>query len=224
MKTKSFSLWQAVYVSVLFAFSQNCAAQSYQLTNLGALLGTNSYAHGINNQGQVVGYWRTTNGVHAFLYSGGVMIDLGALGDANAYALSINNPGQVVGFGETPDGIRAFLMGSGGVTNLGSLGGLNSYAFGINGNAEVVGHIDTPDGARAFLYRGGAVTNLGTLGGTNSLGRSARFSTITGELQTWVCCLAEPIVMPWPSITPTRWLASLRLAMEPRTRLFGATA
>src|SRR6266542_2426362 len=168
MKTKSFPLWQAVYVSVLFALSENCAAQSYQLTNLGALLGTNSYAHGINNQGQVVGYWRTTNGVHAFLYSGGVMIDLGALGDANAYALSINNPGQVVGFGETPDGIRAFLMGSGGVTNLGSLGGLNSYAFGINGNAEVVGHIDTPDGARAFLYRGGAVTNLGTLGGTNS--------------------------------------------------------
>jgi probable HAF family extracellular repeat protein len=144
------------------------AAQTYQLTDLGALLSRNSYAHGINNQGQVVGYWETTNGFHAFLYSGGLMTDLGALGGTNAFALSINNPGQVVGFAEAQDGVQAFIFDAGGMTRLGTLGGLNSYAFGINANAEIVGYIATTEGARAYLYSGGGLTNLGTLGGTNS--------------------------------------------------------
>ena len=50
---------------VLFAI--NAVSQTYQLTDLGAVIGTNSYPQGINNQGQVVGYWESTNGAHAFL-------------------------------------------------------------------------------------------------------------------------------------------------------------
>src|SRR5207245_175100 len=69
MRAKSFFFWVVLCVSAWL--SHTAAAQTYRLTDLGALLGTNSYAYGINNQGQVVGYWNTTsNGVHAFLYSG----------------------------------------------------------------------------------------------------------------------------------------------------------
>ena len=69
----------------------NCQGQVYQLTDLGAQIGTGSYAQGINNQGQVVGYWDTTNGAHAFLYHDGMVADLGLLGvnATNNYALSI---------------------------------------------------------------------------------------------------------------------------------------
>jgi probable HAF family extracellular repeat protein len=66
----------------LALFATNSQGQSYQLTDLGALMGTNSYAQGINNQGQVVGYWNTTNGTHAFLYGAGSVTDLGTLGGA----------------------------------------------------------------------------------------------------------------------------------------------
>src|SRR5947207_3366112 len=148
MKAKHFPFWLTLCLSALLGVWRNNAAQTYQLTNLGAFLGTNSYAHGINNQGQVVGYWNTgTNGVHAFLYSGGAVTDLGNLGGAKSYALNLNSAGQVVGFAEGPDGPRAFLYGDAGMTNLGPLGGLNSYGFGINAVADIVGYIDTANGA-----------------------------------------------------------------------------
>ncbi|MGA2853484.1 MAG: Ig-like domain-containing protein, partial [Verrucomicrobiota bacterium] len=153
---------------LLALISCRCPGQSYQLTDLGALIGTNSYAQGINNQGQVVGYWVTTNRSHAFLYQAGAVTDLGLLGGTNNYALSINNVGQVVGFAETTNGSRAFLYQDGVITNLGSLGGSGSYAFGINGSGQIVGHVDTLNGARAIMYDTGSVINIGTLGGTNS--------------------------------------------------------
>src|SRR5687767_6025233 len=88
-------------------------AQTHNITDLGALLGTNSYAHGINNAGQVVGYWNSTNGARAFLYSAGTITDLGTLGGTNNYALSINASGQVVGFADSTNGTRAFVYGQG---------------------------------------------------------------------------------------------------------------
>ncbi len=63
MKTFSSSL-----VLFLALIPNNCFSQTYQLTDLGVFVGTNSYAQGINNQSQVVGYWDTLAGAHAFLY------------------------------------------------------------------------------------------------------------------------------------------------------------
>ena len=129
--------------------------QTYQLTDLGTTIGTNSYAQGVNNQGQVVGYRETTNGAHAFLYQAGTVLDLGQLGlgvTNNNYALSINNAGQVVGFSQTADGARAFIYQNGTISNFGDLAGVGNYAFGINQNGQIVGYVDTPEGARAILY------------------------------------------------------------------------
>jgi len=147
----------------------NCKGQTYQLTDLGALIGTNSYAQGINNQGQVVGYWETVDGAHAFLYQSGIATDLGSLGAENNYALSINNVGQIVGFSKTSSGTTAFLYQNGGMTNLNGLSDLDSYAFGINDNGQIVGYVDTPNGDQAFIYNDGNTIGLGTLGGTNSI-------------------------------------------------------
>src|SRR5215207_10175943 len=70
---------------------ENSHAFLYDSTNgmkdLGTLGGTNSYAYGINDSGQVVGYSDTANsGPHAFLYdSTNGMKDLGTLGGTNSY-------------------------------------------------------------------------------------------------------------------------------------------
>src|SRR3954463_1544099 len=123
-------------VALVFALSTcRSKGQTYYVTDLGTSLGTNSYAQGINDTGQVVGYWNTTNGAHAFLFNGGSIQDLGTLGGTNSYALNVNAAGQVVGFSEATDGFRAFLYSGGTMTNLGPLGGLNSYGFGLNGTA-----------------------------------------------------------------------------------------
>jgi chitinase len=70
---------------------------------------------GINEAIQIVGWADTVGGAsHAFLYSGGQMLDLGTLGgsESDSYAYDINNRGQIIassGFG--PYGIaHAFLL------------------------------------------------------------------------------------------------------------------
>jgi len=157
----------------------------YDVTDLGSLGGPelDSYAHGINITGQVVG---STNigppsyRSHAFLYSGGVMSDLGTLaGKSDSNAWDINDVGQVVG----DSGAHAFFYSGGSMTDLGTLGGTllgetQSYAYGINSTGQAVGwsYWHDPqsqpgdrDPSRAFLYSGGVMMNLGTLGGSNSL-------------------------------------------------------
>jgi probable HAF family extracellular repeat protein len=80
------------------------------MQDLGTLGGTVSYAQGINNSGQVVGYDQNNGADSAFLYSGGVMQDLHNLlapGFTNWYistANAINDSGQIVGTGGTVSG------------------------------------------------------------------------------------------------------------------------
>ncbi len=51
------------------------------MTDLGTLGGSDSYAYGINDSGQIVGGSYTSSGdYHAFLYANGAMADLGTLG------------------------------------------------------------------------------------------------------------------------------------------------
>jgi probable HAF family extracellular repeat protein len=128
------------------------------MEGLGTLGGRSSWAYGISDAGEVVGY-ATTSGdraVHAFRWRDGVMQDLGTLGGSRSVALGINRGGQVVGWSETPGNreIRAFRWSQGAMQDLGTLGGSRTFAMGINDAGEVVGSsttagVQTP---HAFLY------------------------------------------------------------------------
>ena len=136
------------------------------MTDLGTLGGKDSYATGINDLGQVVGWSDTASGEkHAFLYSDGNMTDLGTLGGNESLANAINSKRQVVGGSSLPTGAtRAFLYYDGTMSDLGTLGGENSYATGINDLGQVVGWSDTTAGeSHGFLYSGGKMMDLGTL-------------------------------------------------------------
>lgn len=159
-------------VLVLFVFCFAIVPLQTQagMTDLGALGGynNNSYAYGINDSGQIVGYSRTASGDHAFIYDNG-MIDLGIDGGA----LGINNSGQIVGC-FYDEYTRAFIYdyNNNTMTDLGPL--LNPYgddysvAYGINDSGQVTGHYMSLNRDRAFSYYDGAITDLGTLGGNHS--------------------------------------------------------
>ena len=119
------------------------------MRDLGTLGGTYSYAEGISDTGQVVGYSYTTGGAqHAFITDpdGTNMRDLGTLGGSFSFANGINDAGQVVGYSYTTGGAQhAFITGPDGVgmMDLNSLvdlptGWILTSAIDINNNGQVI--------------------------------------------------------------------------------------
>ena len=165
--------------SSAFPYSPQPAAALYTggiATPLGFLPGrTQSWAAGINNSGQVVGYSDTPLGnAEAFLYSGGVMTGLGFLpGDTQSRATGINDSGQIVGWSTDASGKReAFLYSAGVMTGLGTLSGYaESVATAINDSGQVVGYTadshatNSVPKTQAFLYEDGVMKGLGFLPG-----------------------------------------------------------
>ena len=155
------------------------------MLNLGRRDGwVNSYAHGINNVGQVVGAFMNEHwGFGAFLYADGTMTELNDLLplESEAHlrgATAINDAGQIVGFGYFEGAYRGFLLDPGpeySLVDLGTPDGTRMSPAGINQRGQVVGCCYTKRGdpelptiRRACLWTDGAITDLGTLGGENS--------------------------------------------------------
>lgn len=74
------------------------------ITDLGTLGGTASFAHSINDLGQIVGYSYTVgnSSYHATIWDNGIINDLGSIGTnpfdyTNSYALDINSQQLIVG-------------------------------------------------------------------------------------------------------------------------------
>jgi len=135
---------QVVGTSFVSSFSAHAFLYSNGLmSDLGMLLppetlGGSSVAYSINSSGQVVGYSPARVGLltpdHAFLYSGGQMIDLNSQLPINSSwsqltdAVSINGSGEIVGNGIDNGQARGFLDDGGSITDLGTLGGASSTA------------------------------------------------------------------------------------------------
>jgi probable HAF family extracellular repeat protein len=80
-----------------------------------------SQAYGINKSAQVVGIGFLESSYHAFLYSGGKMVDLDPFGASQSWATSINDSGEIIGtaYG-VPGGatVTTWLYKNGKITNL----------------------------------------------------------------------------------------------------------
>jgi probable HAF family extracellular repeat protein len=163
---------------ILERLEDRCTPSRFAVTDLGTLGGPESYAWGLNNQGQVVGDSLTASGQdHCFIWQKGQMTDLGTLGGDSCIAFAINNYGQVAGQSMIFNGIdkHAFVWRNGVFTNdLGTLGGPTSGATGINDAGFVTGQSDLASGNyHAFIWDPGTsqMTDMGTLGGTVSAAR-----------------------------------------------------
>lgn len=151
-----------------------------------------SWATGVNDLGEVVGYADDDLGQHAFRTGPDAkgMKGLKLLSKRRGRqmkATGINNLGQVVGGATNADPMTvAFVTEPGGLVprDLGTLGGIFSFGNAINDDGCVVGASETSDQAIApfILCPGFAMTDLGNLGGRttyataiNALGQVAGF-------------------------------------------------
>jgi probable HAF family extracellular repeat protein len=164
----------ALFAIGLMAGAVSSQAQSYNLTDLGALPGdNNATVGGLNSLGQAAGTSSSSSSAIATLFSNGHTISLGTLGASDmSFAEAINGSGQVVGYDWLSSGVsHAFLYSNGRMTDIHSaaLFPFGSTATAINNSGAVVGYgwISTAD-EHAFLYIGGRTVDLGTLGGNDA--------------------------------------------------------
>jgi hypothetical protein len=116
-------------------------------TSIDALLpkpnpGFNSQATGVNDSGEVVGFYDTTGNAFfsAFTDIGGVITPFQVAGDLSTQALGVNDLGQIVGDYVDAGGVMHGFIDSGGViTPLDPMGSLGTTINGINDQGQVVG-------------------------------------------------------------------------------------
>lgn len=136
-------------------------------------------AFGINNLGQIVGYYDDGHGNHAFVESQGrfATFDL-PVAVGGTFALGINDAAQIVGYFPSSNGPTGFVYDQGTYRTFGMSGARLTEAYGINNQGDVVGYYDDGSTAHGFLYdRNGVFTTLdppGSIGttayGINNLG------------------------------------------------------
>jgi probable HAF family extracellular repeat protein len=140
--------------------------------------GTDSFATGINNRGDVVGAgFRASGELHALRWILGIPLELGGVPDGRfaVQAFGVNDRGDIVGYlspGTAVSFVHAFLLRNGQFTDLGTLPGTQlSFANALNERGQVVGQsLDptVPDTGRAFLWDGGALLDLGVAAATHT--------------------------------------------------------
>jgi probable HAF family extracellular repeat protein len=167
------------------------------MTDLGTLGGNTSYALGINNSGEVVGYSYLADNVttHAFTWtSSGGMVDLGSLpGGSWTHAEAINSAGDLAGEGLDANGkqVPLYWSPSGGFVSLGeNVGDSRNYGFGINDSNEMTGQKYQAEVVRAYTWSPTqpSVHDIGTLPwGIHSVGNAINnLQHVTGTASTAV--------------------------------------
>lgn len=135
---------------------------------------TNSYAYGLNENGQVVGTGQYGVGPFApFLYDNGI-VTLLSPGVGFDEASALNDSGLIVG----NIGFEASSYAGGGSwTPLGSLGS-TSFVYDVNASGLAAGEAydDVSRKFRAVSFSGGVATDLGTLGGSSGVARAVNAS------------------------------------------------
>ncbi len=141
-----------------------------EVTDLGTFGGDYASALGINDLGQIVGYFALPSGHHhAFLYTDGVMTALGPFGEeAISVATAINDSGMITGFATDSYMVsaRAFLYNNGIMTDISPFDSRESYARDINNHGQVAGEYLPYSGPfRCFVRSEHLISDLGTLAG-----------------------------------------------------------
>jgi probable HAF family extracellular repeat protein len=133
--------------------------------------GSSSTANGINDAGQVVGYYGSGSGSAAFLYSNGAVTSLpdpSFAGSDGCQAFAINNTGQIAGTCRDTAGVdHLVLWHNGTVTDLGTMTTPGNWSFtravSMNNNGQIAASVFIGGGTtEGFLYSNGALTSLGS--------------------------------------------------------------
>ena len=154
-------------VVVFFAGGQPAWADSYSFTTIDVPGATETYADGINNKHQIVGFFSDARGPHGFVDTGGVFTTIdppyGPLVDSY-FGIGINDRGQIVGTSNVLDansrivGSTGFLDRGGVFTKINAPGADFTQLLGINNSGQIIGFFSDANGTHGFVDTGGVFT------------------------------------------------------------------
>ena len=128
---------------------------------------TQTFPIGINDRGQIVGYYDDAGGLHGFLrQKDGRFSSIDFPGARATEALKINNRGQIVGIYSETGAVgfadrRGFLLDRGRFTRIDFPGAVNTVARGVNDRGQVVGgYLDAAGRFHGFLWDKGRFTTI----------------------------------------------------------------
>ncbi|MDY0961354.1 MULTISPECIES: HAF repeat-containing protein [Massilia] len=183
---------------VLLSFTVAGSALAYPEYRVAVVGPANSWVHGINNAGVVVGDYPAGGDLRrAFLNRGKGLVDLGVLTGVWSSATGINDRGEVIGNWRSADGRqRGFIYTCGKARDIAGIPGKFTTYTGINdaGYTTAAGAIPETGEIRGYLREpNGAFTHLGAIAWEGSgapetvpaalnnrnqiTGRSGRFNT-----------------------------------------------
>src|SRR5580698_3377152 len=150
---------------------------------------SNQIADGINDLGQIVGfYFDSAGNQHGYEFSGGTFttLDVPFFGAIGTGATQINNSGEIVGVWSDSSGLlHGFMLVAGLYTSLDYPGGTNTEASCVNNEGDIVGdYQDSSGNFHGFLLSGGAYSSIDVPGaqGTIVIGNND-----PGEMVGWYC-------------------------------------
>jgi probable HAF family extracellular repeat protein len=148
------------------------AAPIYNFTTIDVPGGTASFAIGINDAGQIVGYFDDATGRHGFLKDGSIYTTVDVPGATRTEANGINSTGQIVGYFGDATGTHGFLKDGDTFTTLNYPGAGDTLAYGINDSGQIVGVFNAGGLGHGFFYTAGSFTTTPLLGtGINDSGQ-----------------------------------------------------
>ncbi len=117
------------------------------------VVGGGTSVGGINEKGDIVGFYDSKNGGRGFLLSGGTYTTISFSDSVSTYARGIDQAGQIVGdYVDAAGNDHGFVYSDGTYTTLAPPGSTWTEAYGINAQGEIVGtFIDAQGVVHGFI-------------------------------------------------------------------------
>src|SRR5215470_2054332 len=145
VKRAAIAVHLAMFAMAVFGGVETAFANPtiYSFTTIDVPGGVSTIPIGINNSGQIVGYFGDETPVHGFLYTGGNFTILDDPREGRIFyneAHGINNSGQIVGVEilDVSHGYHGYLYTGGSFTTI-DVPGADTWAQGINDSGQIVG-------------------------------------------------------------------------------------
>jgi probable HAF family extracellular repeat protein len=145
---------------ILVTLSLSRAAATWTTIDFPGALST--YPMGINNAGQIVGYYVNPDDInHGFIFEQGTYKTIDAPNAQHSYVFAINNTGQMLGSCACNGGTQGFVTNGQDFTFIAFSGSAVTWAYGINDLGQIVGSYEGTDGfRRAFTKNGQVFTTI----------------------------------------------------------------